>query len=373
MSSAVTVVFDAYHLYHLPQFDPIIELLVSDRRFRVYLTTSASNVPEERRLTHRILERLDCPVISGSDEEERARRIRALKPHAFICGWSRYALDDFVPESTLVGMIYHGIGVKPSYWRDNHPRLNLRFVEGPYRKRQLREKGILTDLEVTGFAKLDPLFNGKITDQPSILEELGFSAEKKTILYAPTFYPSSVEPFGLQLAEATQEYNLIIKLHMWVYFLRKFGGVDLRRQRRIAEQAQKRFSHVRVLPPEYYNIVPLYRAADVLITEASSTIFEMLALDKPVIQCGFQRLRVSHRFFRSRLYRKRLSREMEREATEFCTLLGRPEDLKQSLEISLNQALPALDKRESYKKDMLYKLDGKASERIRDLILDRVE
>ncbi|GIQ98193.1 MAG: hypothetical protein CM15mP4_0300 [Candidatus Neomarinimicrobiota bacterium] len=37
-------------------------------------------------------------------------------------------------------MMYHGIGVKPSYWRDNSDRLNIRFVESEYRVNQLREK-----------------------------------------------------------------------------------------------------------------------------------------------------------------------------------------------------------------------------------------
>ncbi|MFQ6616064.1 MAG: CDP-glycerol glycerophosphotransferase family protein [Fidelibacterota bacterium] len=372
MSSPITVVFDAYHLYHLPQFDPVIDLLESDDRFGVFLTTSSANLPEEQRLVQRILSHRESPVITAENESERARKIRALKPQVFICGWSRYPLETFVPDSTLVGMAYHGIGVKPSYWLDNHPRLDLRFVEGPYRKRQLREKGIETDLEVTGFAKLDPLFNGRTESPPSVLAKLDLDSTKRTIVYAPTFYPSSVEPFGMKLAENTQDFNLIIKLHTWVYFRKKFGGLSLKHQRRIVEEAERRFSHVRVLPPEFYNIVPLYGAADLLITEASSTIFEMMALDKPVILCRFHRLRVSHRLFRRRLYRKRLSEKMEREVTEFCTRLEHPDDLKDSVDSSLSQSLPAEGKRDAYKKDMLFKLDGKASERIRDHLLDRV-
>ena len=49
-------VFDAYHLYHLPQFDPVIDLLLNDNRFEVFLTTSSANLPDEQNLTNHIFQ-----------------------------------------------------------------------------------------------------------------------------------------------------------------------------------------------------------------------------------------------------------------------------------------------------------------------------
>ena len=77
-----------------------------------------------------------------------------------------------------MGMIYHGIGVKPSYWRDNHQRLDLRFVEGEYRVDQLRDYGVKTDLALTGFIKLDPLFNGSAPDSDQLKEKLGLDSSR---------------------------------------------------------------------------------------------------------------------------------------------------------------------------------------------------
>lgn len=370
-SSPITVVFDAYHLYHLPQFDPVIDLLHADDRFNVYLSTSADNIEEEQELTTEILRKRSDQVITAGTELERAKKIRQLSPDVLICGWSRHELQDFVTERTLTAMAYHGIGVKPSYWLDNHPRLDLRFVEGPFRERQLRENGITTDLALTGFAKLDPLFNGLLEDRESLLERLRLDPHKKTILYAPTFYPSSVEPFGLGLARDTTEYNLIIKLHMWAYFNVKFP-VNLRPQRLLAEEMEKRFDHVRVMTPGFYNIVPLYRVADVLLTEASSTIYEMMALDKPVIVCQFYRLRMSHLLFRRRLYKRRLDAEMSEGMTDFCIKLQKPSDLKEALHQALTVVDAHHERRQAYKEEMLYRLDGRASERIRDAILQRL-
>ena len=162
MPSPITILFDAYHLYHLPQFDPVIDLLTDDERFDVHLSYASDILSEEQKLAGEIISRKSSQVITAETEEERAAKICVLAPDVFICGWSRYEIQEYVPDSTLVGMIYHGIGVKLSYWRDTPPRLDLRFVEGTFRALKLREAGGETDLSLTGLAKLDPFFNTQI-------------------------------------------------------------------------------------------------------------------------------------------------------------------------------------------------------------------
>jgi len=49
-------------------------------------------------------------------------------------------------------MIYHSIGVKPSFWLNNHPRLDLRFDEGYWEgEERLRNHNVESDLILTGF------------------------------------------------------------------------------------------------------------------------------------------------------------------------------------------------------------------------------
>lgn len=43
----------------------------------------------------------------------------------------------------------------------------------------------------TGYAKLDPLINNESLGFSC--EQLGLDSKKPTVLYAPTFYPSSIE------------------------------------------------------------------------------------------------------------------------------------------------------------------------------------
>lgn len=370
--AAYRILFDAFHLYHLPQFDPVIDLLTEDTRFDVSVTTSPLNRPEEIGLTLDVFNSRNFKVIFDQDNDKLQKLIKRWDPHVYICGWSRYSVDQMIPPHTLAGMIYHGIGVKPSYWRDNHPRVDLRFVEGASRKKQLIEKGIKTDLVLTGFSKLDPIFNGHVPSREKTLTELGLDPKKKTILFAPTFYPSSFEVYGKNLVKYTEGYNLIIKLHMWVYFMEQFGAVKLKRQRILVEKLKNRSENVAIVDPHYYNIIPLYEAADVLVTEASSTIYEMLAIGKPVIVASFYKLYMSHRIFRYRLYRKRLDEQMTRDIARFCYTIKKPRELEAALKKVFDNGYRPDPSLKDWIYNWLYKLDGRASERIRDAILARV-
>ena len=87
------IVFDVYHLYHLPQFEPVIDLLSSDDRFNVTLTVSAEIKKPEYELIQKILKAKTNQVIFSDNEDDRAKQIKSSKPDVFICGWSRYELD----------------------------------------------------------------------------------------------------------------------------------------------------------------------------------------------------------------------------------------------------------------------------------------
>ncbi len=373
MADKIKILFDSFHLYHLPQFDPVIDLLSKDDRFQIFHSTAAVNKKEERELCLNILAAKPGTMIYSESEQERAKMMKELDLDFFICGWSRYELDEYISEKTLAGMIYHGIGVKPSYWRDNHPRLNIRFVEGIYRMDQLRSHGVDKELVLTGFTKLDPLFSQNPSFDEKLAQSLGLDPSKKTILFAPTFYPSSLERFGMKLGEYTQNYNVILKPHMWTYFLDKFGEYNLVPQRNLAYNLAEKFSHIKLLGPEVYNITPYYKISDILLTEASSTIYEMIALEKPVIVNRFYRLKLSHKIFRYRLFKKRLSKEMNKDITNFCFEMNRARDLPQVLDTAFNENHKRLNIVREYQKKMLYKLDGKASERVRDTILDHFQ
>jgi hypothetical protein len=63
---------------------------------------------------------------------------------------------------------------------------------------------------------------------------------------------------------------------------------------------------VEVLGPEHYDLVPLMARADVLISDASSALFEFAALGKPVVWCRFLKLRWSYRGIFAWRYKQRI-------------------------------------------------------------------
>ena len=372
MENQISILFDVYHLYHLAQFDPLIDLLENDNRFKIFFSTSSKNRKEEIEICTSILNKRKGSFIFHENEDIRKTEIKKLNLDVFICGWSRYEIESYVSKTTLVIMIYHGIGVKPSYWRDNNKRLDVRFVEGQYRIDQLRKHGVDTDLVLTGYIKLDSLFNKNSNYYKDKKESLGLDKSKKTILYAPTFYPSSLEKLGLSLGDITSGYNLIIKPHMWTYYLDSFGGISLKGQRKLIFKLIDQFDHIRLLEPAEYNVTPYYKISDLLLTDASSTIYEMIALSKPVVVNRFYHLKLSHRIFQKRLYKRRLDKEMNDDVEKFCFLADNVKQLPLAIENALNQNNKNTALIKEYQKKMLYKLDGSASIRARDEILKRI-
>lgn len=372
MENQISILFDVYHLYHLAQFDPLIDLLENDNRFKIFFSTSSKNRKEEIEICTSILNKRKGSFIFHENEDIRKTEIKKLNLDVFICGWSRYEIESYVRKTTLVIMIYHGIGVKPSYWRDNNKRLDVRFVEGQYRIDQLRKHGVDTDLVLTGYIKLDSLFNENSNYFKEKEELLGLDESRKTILYAPTFYPSSLEKLGLSLGDITSGYNLIIKPHMWTYYLDSFGGISLKGQRSLIFKLIDQFDHIRLLEPAEYNVTPYYKISDLLLTDASSTIYEMIALSKPVVVNRFYHLKLSHRIFQKRLYKRRLDKEMNDEVEKFCFLADNVKQLPHAIENALNQDNKNTALIKEYQKKMLYKLDGSASIRARDEILKRM-
>ena len=194
-------------------------------------------------------------------------------------------------------------------------------------------------------------------DAEQLKSDLDLDPSKKTVLFAPTFYPSSIEKIGLKLGDYTKDYNVILKPHLWTYFLDIFGEANLKIQRELIYQLVEKFDHIKLIEPESYNILPYYNISDVLLTEASSTIYEMIALSKPVVVNRFYKLKLSHRLFPKRLYKRRLNKEMNKDVETFCFTVDKHRDVPSTLAIALKERHKNYDAMKDYQKKMLYKLD----------------
>jgi len=124
----------------------------------------------------------------------------------------------------------------------------------------------------TGYPQLDPLFR---RDPPV---DLGLDPELPTVLYAPTWNLglSSAPLIGARLLELVRgdgpPLNLVIKPH---------PAIAMRRPNwlRWWRQMARDDSHVRLIA----DVTAAMLAADLMISDASSVIFEFLALDRPIV------------------------------------------------------------------------------------------
>ncbi len=351
----IRILFNIHHLYYLPQFIPVIQAMNRDQDFMVYYTAHLNNSRQDYNLIRQAVQDLPGEFLTARNEKERRAKILAANFDVTVFGKSRHA-GDYCSADTLAVLLYHGIGIKSCYYTDYHPRIDVRYVESDYRYQELRRRDGATALVVTGFPKLDLLFDAQETK--ALADQLNLAPERPTLLYAPTFYPSSIEIFGEQLAELTRGYNLMVKLHQFSWTKPKY-----QHQQRLFQRLSEKYAHVYLLPPEIFNIIPLFPLSDLLISEASSALFEYLATENPALVCDFYHLRRHHKWFYRRFRKNRLDPKIL-PRMDFAYHLPKPGALPQVLTKALRDA----DQRHTIIKErksfFLGPVDGQAAARV---------
>jgi glycosyltransferase involved in cell wall biosynthesis/tetratricopeptide (TPR) repeat protein len=146
-------------------------------------------------------------------------------------------------------------------------------VPGPWHKDSFGDQ-VFTRIEPTGFSKMDELHRLQPSDKGGIIQSIGFSPDKTTILFAPTYNPE-LTSMGMLFEEwknlDPDKYQVIFKLH---------GAAEAEwteRYERLAA-SQQNFHYA----PES-SIMAYMHACDVLVSDVSSAYVEFLVLDKPII------------------------------------------------------------------------------------------
>ncbi len=126
---------------------------------------------------------------------------------------------------------------------------------------------------VTGMPKLDPMFDGSL-NRDDLLRTWGLDPSLKTVLFAPTFNHeySLIPHLEMELERYfPNDINLIFKLHA-------ITPEEWREP--FIHHAQK---HPHALFLDDADITPALTAADILITDVSSVIYEFASTEKPVL------------------------------------------------------------------------------------------
>ena len=138
-----SVLFESHHLYYLPHFLPIMAEFKRRGGYRLASSIPRTVHPKEQARFAEELGHHETELISGNSE---LARVQALKGRGFdvIIVGNVGQLHEIAAENSLVIMVYHGIGLKQTYYRDSSPRVNLRAVECQSRLAELRARGYPT-------------------------------------------------------------------------------------------------------------------------------------------------------------------------------------------------------------------------------------
>lgn len=345
------VAFDTRNVYYIPQYLPVLRELLARGHEASFICYTGKDDPTAFRSA---MDGLGAPVHWLADEAAALKHYVQLRPEWIIFGSGFEPLDDLV-EPTQSVQLGHGIGPKPSYYGKSVQPMTVRFIEGARRLEVIRRRYPKGNFVQAGFSKLDPLFDGTAVGLD--LESCGLDPSKLTILYAPTFNPSSLERFPRDWPADFPDYNVLVKPHSFTYTRTAYRG-QRRRLRMWAEH-----TNVHVASPEELSLLPFMHSSDILLSEASSTLFEFAALDRPVVVCDFFKLKWTYRG----PLRYRFERRFRRGDVPFDGIGAQARNYRELLNIIPQQlAAPSeySDARKRFTEDHVGPTDGGASSRI---------
>ncbi len=213
------------------------------------------------------------PLITGD-----GRELMEFDPEiVIICDTHAASLRRLVPNATIINI---GIGLagKNFHSRVKDPGDYLCVTSEFARDEAIERIGIPAErVWVIGYPPMDPLFKSEALALP-----FDTALDRKTVLYAPTHNPGLTsalrlvdDPVGMLLGDQ-RNINLIIKPHPRLCEQRP--GL-IKEWKNIAAK----LDYVWLVTDAALDVAPFLKAADVLVSDASSVIFEYLALDRPIV------------------------------------------------------------------------------------------
>jgi len=348
----IKLLFKIGYIYHKAALDPVIDLILQDEKYDVWFSLDM----EKRRYFI-----FDIPYMSKAKSHWEKIGYKFTEETK---GFDIVISGDILRNAkqygkTLLIMHIHGTGIKFSFHRNlaRFPGHRYQiFVEGKPRVESFRNCEHLGDSQVhlIGLPKIDYFFQDKYQDKKPILKKLGLNPNKKTILYAPTYKPTSLYLLKDDIFEYTKAYNLIVKLHPYSWM----GKYAPHKQHRIYERRVKKYPHAILLPFEEYNIVPFQAISDVAIGEASASLFDYIALNKFGIIYDLPCDKLVHSD--GKPYLETDNRDLFVGAFPH---IQKGVQLQAAIEQALNPTYEMKQKANQYRDKYFYRLDGQASKR----------
>jgi hypothetical protein len=347
------------HLYHRASLDPVYRALQNSNKFEIDFKAGRDSKRIFRLFNRSLKKQIEQDIVSHG-----GTIAQATTGYDLVITGDLLRKPEIFDKAKLV-FINHGTGIKTILYRLLNKQQDipyLIFVEGEYRKQKIFKHNVQgkSRIEVVGYPKLDPFFNGEY-DREKILGNIGLDPKLPTLIYAPTYKPTSIDFIREGIFDQCKEINLIIKLHQYSWR----GKYAPKWHHRIYQRNIDNYSHAYLVSGDDYNIMPFLAASDVLLTEASSTMFEFLAMGKIGIIYDLPCDQLKHSDGQSILDED--NRNFLKDA---FIHINSPSQIRDGFNRALNPPREYLKNAENWKNKLFYKLDGQASSRIVDRILD---
>jgi len=337
--------------YYFPHFLPISQEL-NKRGYKVHFILSDK---QNSHLMEKIAKEQNLDYSFG---EERLFEIDSK----FIFFANPYEKAKELKATTI--FLEHGIGTKSTGFYHIIEYIDIYLVEGSYKKDRLKElyPQYQYKLKQVGFSKFDPIVNMDTFSKDNLYKKYNLDKTRKTILYAPTFFPSSIEKMSNDFPKDFEEYNILIKAHYLTYERKRYKN----QRKKLDHWAN--FDNCTVVDVNEYDLVPFYAISDVMISDESSAMFEFASLNKPVISNRYHKLRLSYYLLPWKL-KKRIDTKKDR----YRPMLENAFSYTDTLDLT-KDALKNPQKLEKLRlklsKEICGTIDGKVSSRIIDILED---
>ncbi len=343
------LVFYVQYPYYYPHFLPVSKEAEKNGLKTIYVLSTKQNTE----LITKIAEDEGLEYIVGDD------KIFEIEAKYFIFA------NIFNETNRLKGkslFMDHGVGTKYCDYEKALTLFDVVLVEGDYREKTLQQEfpDRQDKIKKVGFSKLDSVINADDDLKDFYFEKYHLDKKKETILYAPTFFPSSIEKMSDEFPLDFKEYNIIVKPH--------YLSLERKHYKNQQKKFKKweRYDNCIVCSVDEYSLIPFLTICDIMISDESSAIFEFTALDKPVVLNRFLKLRWSYY-----LNPKKLLKRLDSGIDMYRQIGDNAQNYQQMVELvkdNLKNPLKLSEIRKKYTKDICGEVDGNVSARIIEVL-----
>jgi len=348
-----SVIFFVAYPYYFPHFLPISKVLKKRGYSTEFVLSSKDNIELMKQISKENSEKysLDKNRLFQDDVD-------------FVFFANNYENANKIKATTI--FLEHGIGTKSTSFYCSIEYFDIYLVEGKFKRKRLEKlyPQYVDKIKEVGFSKYDDIINMTSQQKENLYKKYKIDSSKKTILYAPTFFPSSIEKMDDKFPDEFKNCNIIIKPHYLTYGLKKYK----RQRKKLNHWAT--FDNCVVMSSDEYNLIPFLIISDVMISDESSAMFEFAGLNKPVISNRYFKLRWSYY-----LFPKKLAKRIDIKKDKYRNILDNADNYSETIKKTreaLNNPSRLEKQRLNFIDDILGVVDGKVSERVIDILNERL-